>query len=310
MIAGIVGFPGSEISIGADLLDLPIPKLKTLAPKVTIKHAHSDEDLPAAVVTRDQITPISTEPVRAQSASALFTAQDDDPWGAADVQERARPHAVPVMEASVQRQPDIQVQSPPRVADSIMSDQMDGSITHEPDDIHAGLRNTGLQRQQSDNWGNSIYDPPTSTGFGGETGYASGGISDWPGMGARHGSFGGLGGNPLAPPESAPSVQNGNGASTGLSRIRNLLKSPEETVTITVLPEKEGMFLFQHRNYQVYSSRRNARVVRRYSDFVWLLECLHKRYPFRTIPLLPPKRLAGEHLRLLSPIPSLTTTIS
>ncbi len=72
----------------------------------------------------------------------------------------------------------------------------------------------------------------------------------------------------------------------------------EETVTVTLLPEKEGMFLFQHRNYEVKSSRRGSTVIRRYSDFVWLLDCLHKRYPFRLLPLLPPKRVAvnGRHL--------------
>jgi sorting nexin-8 len=71
---------------------------------------------------------------------------------------------------------------------------------------------------------------------------------------------------------------------------------PEENVMITLLPEKEGMFMFQHHNYQVTSPRRGSQVVRRYSDFVWLLDCLHKRYPFRQLPLLPPKRVGGEFL--------------
>ncbi|SPQ26297.1 8c29dba6-cbbf-4087-bc69-21903cf3f7b0 [Thermothielavioides terrestris] len=72
----------------------------------------------------------------------------------------------------------------------------------------------------------------------------------------------------------------------------------EETVVVTLMPEKEGMFLFQHHNYEVTSSRRGSKVIRRYSDFVWLLDCLHKRYPFRVLPLLPPKRVAvnGNHL--------------
>ncbi|KAE8450916.1 hypothetical protein EG329_005356 [Mollisiaceae sp. DMI_Dod_QoI] len=72
----------------------------------------------------------------------------------------------------------------------------------------------------------------------------------------------------------------------------------EETVVITLLPEKEGMFMFQHHNYQVASTRRGSKVVRRYSDFVWLLDCLHKRFPFRVLPLLPPKRVGvnGNHL--------------
>jgi sorting nexin-8 len=63
---------------------------------------------------------------------------------------------------------------------------------------------------------------------------------------------------------------------------------------VNSLPEKEGMFLFQHRNYQVTSTLRNSRVIRRYSDFVWLLDCLHKRYPFRQLPLLPPKSFASK----------------
>ncbi|KAI2642481.1 hypothetical protein GGS21DRAFT_537027 [Xylaria nigripes] len=71
-----------------------------------------------------------------------------------------------------------------------------------------------------------------------------------------------------------------------------------ENITVTLLPEKEGMFMFQHHNYEVASVRRGSKVIRRYSDFVWLLDCLHKRYPFRALPLLPPKRvgLNGNHL--------------
>lgn len=67
----------------------------------------------------------------------------------------------------------------------------------------------------------------------------------------------------------------------------------EEIIQITLLPEKEGMFMFQHHNYEVVSPRRGSKVIRRYSDFVWLLDCLHKRYPFRQLPLLPPKRVGG-----------------
>ncbi|KAM0260184.1 hypothetical protein ACHAQJ_002950 [Trichoderma viride] len=74
--------------------------------------------------------------------------------------------------------------------------------------------------------------------------------------------------------------------------------SAEENVVVTLMPGKEGIFMFQHHNYEVTSQRRGSKVVRRYSDFVWLLDCLHKRYPFRTLPLLPPKRVAvnGNHL--------------
>lgn len=68
-----------------------------------------------------------------------------------------------------------------------------------------------------------------------------------------------------------------------------------ELVTIATLPDKEGVFLFQHHNYEVKTIRRASSVVRRYSDFVWLLDCLQKRYPFRRLPLLPPKRIQGMH---------------
>jgi sorting nexin-8 len=68
----------------------------------------------------------------------------------------------------------------------------------------------------------------------------------------------------------------------------------DEVITVQSLPEKEGVFLFQHRNYQITSARRGSKVIRRYSDFAWLLDCLHKRYPFRQLPLLPPKRVASK----------------
>ena len=89
---------------------------------------------------------------------------------------------------------------------------------------------------------------------------------------------------------------NHTGGSIGrsLGGGRTINRGVEETVTVTLLPEKEGMFMFQHHNYEVKSARRASSVVRRYSDFVWLLDCLHKRYPFRALPLLPPKRVGGR----------------
>lgn len=75
-------------------------------------------------------------------------------------------------------------------------------------------------------------------------------------------------------------------------------RGAEENVIVTLMPEKEGVFMFQHHNYEISSVRRGSKVIRRYSDFVWLLDCLHKRYPFRILPLLPPKRVGvnGSHL--------------
>ncbi|KAG9327731.1 hypothetical protein KVV02_000177 [Mortierella alpina] len=64
-----------------------------------------------------------------------------------------------------------------------------------------------------------------------------------------------------------------------------------DTIRISFAPEKEGIFLFKHVNYIVESKNRQTTVVRRYSDFWWMLEVLSKRFPFRILPNLPPKRL-------------------
>lgn len=91
---------------------------------------------------------------------------------------------------------------------------------------------------------------------------------------------------------------NGSGLPSGLSGSLGRLpggSGNEEVVTITAIAEKEGLFMFQHRNYEVGSNRRANKVVRRYSDFVWLLDCLHKRFPFRQLPLLPPKRVGSKY---------------
>ncbi|CAG8484212.1 3753_t:CDS:10 [Funneliformis mosseae] len=63
-----------------------------------------------------------------------------------------------------------------------------------------------------------------------------------------------------------------------------------DVISIKFAPEREG-FLFKHINYIVESQRRETSVVRRYSDFWWLMECLVKRYPFRILPALPPKKI-------------------
>lgn len=127
--------------------------------------------------------------------------------------------------------------------------------------------------------------PPSSSGsgWGGNIGTTSdeGGFA-----GAPRPGLGGFG-----PPSDEPGDIAPRRRSIGITRTTN--PQVAETVTINLLPEKEGMFMFQHRNYEVKSARRGSTVVRRYSDFVWLLDCLQKRFPFRQLPLLPPKRVSG-----------------
>ena len=97
-----------------------------------------------------------------------------------------------------------------------------------------------------------------------------------------------------APTGGNSGVSTPSGLSGSLGRLPGG-SGNEEIITITAIAEKEGLFMFQHRNYEVGSNRRANKVVRRYSDFVWLLDCLHKRFPFRQLPLLPPKRVGSEY---------------
>jgi sorting nexin-8 len=134
--------------------------------------------------------------------------------------------------------------------------------------------------------GQTEVPPPSSSGSGWGNNLSSTGPSQQSGFGGVERPLGGFG-----PPEDDPSDIAPRRRSLGLGRSTN--PQVEETVTVTLLPEKEGLFMFQHRNYEVKSARRGSTVIRRYSDFVWLLDCLQKRFPFRQLPLLPPKRVSG-----------------
>lgn len=129
---------------------------------------------------------------------------------------------------------------------------------------------------------------------------ADGGAEAWTG-GFASGSFASEGGfgQPLGESESDESREQPFKKSAVRSTVGPRPRSrpndgAQEVLNVTALPDKEGMFLFQYRNYEISSSRRATKVIRRYSDFVWLLDCLHKRYPFRQLPLLPPKRVSSK----------------
>ncbi|KAI0148394.1 hypothetical protein GGR57DRAFT_239459 [Xylariaceae sp. FL1272] len=130
--------------------------------------------------------------------------------------------------------------------------------------------------------------------FGGSAGSPRGGYGGGSAQNPVTSPFGGGGGGGGREPGANPPAGHSRTIS-GTSRIGSAV---EENITVNLMPEKEGIFLFQHHNYEVSSVRRGSKVIRRYSDFVWLLDCLHKRYPFRVLPLLPPKRVAvnGNHL--------------
>lgn len=139
-------------------------------------------------------------------------------------------------------------------------------------------------------------DPPRSSPTESRIGSSAGG-----GWGSYNGSSGGFSDQPTL---GGGFGDSGDGQSNQPDRNSQLPVTASitippgtgEMVTVTMLPEKEGSFLFQHNNYEVKTLRRGSTVIRRYSDFVWLLDCLQKRYPFRRLPLLPPKRVQGKIL--------------
>lgn len=88
-----------------------------------------------------------------------------------------------------------------------------------------------------------------------------------------------------------------------LKGVRNTYKPlSTDIVLIEQLPDREGL-LFKHTNYVVKhlvnlpdtEASKDRSVIRRYSDFVWLQEVLLKRYPFRLIPELPPKKIGTQN---------------
>ncbi|KAI8974512.1 hypothetical protein BD414DRAFT_424283 [Trametes punicea] len=66
----------------------------------------------------------------------------------------------------------------------------------------------------------------------------------------------------------------------------------QETVFVNVLGH-QGFVLNRYLVYEI-SSDRGAPVPRRYSEFVFLWDVLVKRYPFRLLPALPPKRIGPD----------------
>lgn len=144
---------------------------------------------------------------------------------------------------------------------------------------------------------NQASQGPSSLGSEGGWGSYPGAHQNFSNSNHNNGSLGDGFGQPSTG-ESGPSAPPGLGRALGGGGGRIAGTGPEEVITVTAIAEKEGMFMFQHRNYEVASARRNSKVVRRYSDFVWLLDCLHKRYPFRQLPLLPPKRVASKFLHI------------
>lgn len=249
-------------------------------------------------------------------------AAGDDPWGAPDL-HRGHGHGTPTKGPVSGGGGRVHSVAPPPLNDDeavIANGRTPASEEAAAENPLFGgmlgregtLPMTPSKRTSSTSDGYSAPAGMTSSAFttaSGVPGSSPGGAGSW---GGYFDPSGGVGG-PSGPGRSAGVGGDGAGASgsgvgggggSGAPPVTRTLgggrtgAAVEETVVVTLMPEKEGVFLFQHHNYEVSSPRRGTKVIRRYSDFVWLLDCLHKRYPFRVLPLLPPKRVAvnGNHL--------------
>ncbi|KAJ1978730.1 Sorting nexin mvp1 [Dimargaris verticillata] len=67
----------------------------------------------------------------------------------------------------------------------------------------------------------------------------------------------------------------------------------DDPVQITIDDVRSGT-VFKYTTYTLVWNAKAARVIRRYSDFWWLLEALMKHYPFRMLPHLPPKAIGAN----------------
>jgi len=91
----------------------------------------------------------------------------------------------------------------------------------------------------------------------------------------------------------AAGIAPGGGSSVSGPGLPREWWKKQENVIVTLVPEKQGHMLNRYLVYQIQSDR-GAPVTRRYSEFLFLYDCLLRRYPFRIITGLPPKRIGAD----------------
>lgn len=243
--------------------DLPVPKLPSLSRSAFAGVSELAAKPPQRPITPPP-APASVSPAKPRTMRKdSLEFPEADPWGSPAMHRGHNHESSPPKTNGTSRAPTNGIREPVRTTSTFTTASTEASngAPSQPSESAASPPAAGV-------WGS--YDGDSSAPFPNPGESAGGGFGD--GGGDR-------------PTPNLPVRSFGGGQVT--------VGGVEEIVTVTLLPEKEGMFMFQHHNYQVSSPRRGSKVVRRYSDFVWLLDCLQKRYPFRQLPLLPPKRVGG-----------------
>ncbi|OAA66476.1 Phox-domain containing protein [Niveomyces insectorum RCEF 264] len=285
--------------IGLAQEDLPRPNLFGLVAAASPIYSPATPTPPQTFSSPPPLAAPSLRKQAVNKASMDFTA--DDPWNTPDVHKNHQHTSAPPFSRSsdLGGGPVAAVITSTATANngngSFAPSQGDtvpvrttSNFTTTPAGTVVSTSTDGTRRDVSSDVAGHDSRPSWNMYNGGEN-TVGGGFGDLPSS-AGVGRDGHHDGNPNGAPHARHTSR-----TIGSGRTGNAI---EEYVTVTLMPEKEGLFMFQHHNYEVVSSRRGSKVVRRYSDFVWLLECLHKRFPFRVLPLLPSKRVAvnGNHL--------------
>ncbi|KAH9230388.1 hypothetical protein K456DRAFT_1727444 [Colletotrichum gloeosporioides 23] len=298
VLLALIALAQENETISLDTVDerrrnLPLPKLAGLTAAPVMPPV---SELPAAKPPTAPHTPTPEPPPSPPKPASLPQPpmdfpESDDPWNSPDVQ-KGHAHAAaespsrangaspqrPAANGNGHTNGSFGASPSTAIAGRTMSSYTTATVTSET----ASARQNVVPSTSPGGWGGGYFD-------GNNTG---GGFNEppQPQVTSPFGSASRGGREPTGNAPSAPALRTSTSGRTG--------SSVEESIIVTLMPEKEGLFMFQHHNYEVSSIRRGSKVIRRYSDFVWLLDCLHKRYPFRVLPLLPPKRVAvnGNHL--------------
>lgn len=106
----------------------------------------------------------------------------------------------------------------------------------------------------------------------------------------RFGSNGG--GSDFAAPRSATTINGGAASSLAGSGLPVEWWKVQETVDMTIQGQ-QGFILNRYTVYEIITEH-GTPVHRRYSEFAFLWDCLVRRYPFRLLPALPPKRVQPD----------------
>jgi sorting nexin-8 len=250
-----------------------LPSLNTISLTGTSELAAKPPQRPTTPPTAPAMEPASAPKVRTLRKDSLEF-PEADPWGSPAL-HKGHNHETSPKPKPIPRASSNGVYQPVRSTSNFTTASREESTVAPADSTETPAPTAGGWGSYGSNAGvPASFTSPIVAGVGGG------------GFGVPDGSGGG-GGDGLDP--NTPVRAFGGGRVTSGEVAENII--------VKLLPDKEGLFMFQHHNYQVSSPRRGSKVVRRYSDFVWLLDCLQKRYPFRQLPLLPPKRVGGIFAR-------------